>query len=131
MLEYFIETLMYGVQDHCQDELVVILVSQDIDGHVSVASEYGDIVLYRHDIILVNVEGLGGSFFAGAGSCAALLVGLEKESLFKLSLLAIGLKPPWQVVVLSDNSLALVVQHDDTFHVAYHTFQHLYIIIFF
>ena len=91
MLKYFIEALMDGVQDHRKDELIVILVSQDIDGHVSVASEYGDIVLYRHDIILVHVEGLGASFLAGAGCCAALLVGLEEESLLELSLLAIGL----------------------------------------
>ena len=129
MLEYFIETLMDGIQDHRQDELVVILVSQDIDGHVSVASKNGDIVLYRHDIILVHVEGLGASFLAVAGCCAALLVGLEEESLLELSLLAICLKPPRLIVVFSDYSLALIIQYDDTFYVADHTFQHLYIII--
>ena len=125
MLEYFIEAFMDGVQDHRQNELVVILVSQDVDRHVSVASEDGDIVLDRHDIILVNVEGLRASFLTGAtGSCAALLVRLEEEGLLELSLLAVGLKPPRLVVVFRDNSLALVIQHDDAFHVADHTFQH-------
>ena len=54
--EYTIEAFVYAVEDHAKNEFVVITVADDEDCEITVHSEYGNIVVYSHYVVLERVS---------------------------------------------------------------------------
>ena len=103
-----------GVYHRCQDQLVVMLrISDDVDGHVRIAPEDRHVILNIQDVVLKRV---------GISLSTLLLVALLEESLLKL-LLEVDVLEAFDllcVVVLGDDPSSLVVEHDHGDDVADH-----------
>ena len=54
--EYTIEAFMYAVEYHTKNEFVVIAMTDNEDGKITVHPENGNIVIYSHDIVLERVS---------------------------------------------------------------------------
>ena len=107
---------MDSIQDRGEDQLVILLsIAENIDRHICVAPEYNNVIIDVHNVILIHVE-------LGSGCASILLVGLCEDLLLKNFLQLIVFKSLILilVIVLCNNSSALVVKDNDSFDVAYH-----------
>ena len=116
-----IEALVHAVEQLAQNQLIVVYMPNDKDGHVRIASEYSHIVVHCHNIVL---EAIGGAT-RRRPSCRtrALLRTLQKQLTFKCFLLSGCFEWCWctaairDIIVFGDDAIALVVEQNATLDV--------------
>ena len=109
-----VKALVHAVEEEAEDQFVVVAVPDDEDCHVRVAAEDGDVVVNEHDVVLERVH------IAARAATRTLLARLQEELPLKvlLRLRRLEWRPPRRVVVLGNDSVALIVEHDDALDVA-------------
>ena len=115
LAEDSVEALVHAVEHLAEDQLVVLAVANDEDGHVRVAPEDGHVVVHCHDVVLVGVHAA-----TRPASTVALLARFEEqltlEALLLLRVLEWG--SSLSVVVLGDEPLTFIVEQNAALDVA-------------